>query len=150
MFMWHEIESIEHSARNFPTLKAATNVPNGYICTINDSGAIAAPASASTALYVAINDGLGDNQNVEGAVIPAGTPLNLYDLAAWDGREMIATESSIAGTYASITVGSTLKADANGKLSASGVATCVTFKVLDKLVVGGVPALRVKVVKASS
>lgn len=148
MFVWHEIESIEHSARNFPTLKAANDVPNGYICTIDD-GAIAAPSASATELYVAINDLLGDDQNLEGAVIPAGSPLNLYDLAAWNGREMLATKSNIAGDMSAISVGDTLKADANGKLSKSGVATAVTFKVIDKIMVGAVPGVRVQVVKAA-
>lgn len=150
MFMWHEIESIEHSARNFPTLKAATDVVNGYICTINANGEVAAPAAASTALYVAINDLQGDDHNVEGAKIPAGSPLNLYDLAAWDGREMIATASNITTAMDSISVGDTLKADANGKLSKTGVATIVTFKVIDKIMIGGVAGVRVKVVKGTA
>lgn len=147
MFIWHEIESIEHSARNFPTLKTENAVPNGYICTIED-GEIAAPSANATKLYVAINDLLGDDKYLEGAMIPAGAHLNLYDLAAWDGREMLATESNISSTYADIAVGDTLKADANGLLSESGVATAVTFEVLDKFVVNGVPGVRVKVVVA--
>ena len=149
MFIWHEIESIEHSARNFPTLKANADVLNGYICTITN-GAIAAPAAASTALYVAINDLHGDDRDLEGAKIPAGTPLNLYDLAAWDGREMIATEANIATAMDSIAVGDTLKADANGKLSKTGVATIVTFKVIDKIMIGGVAGVRVQVVKGTA
>ena len=148
MFIWHEIESIEHSARNFPTLKAEAAVPNGYICTIED-GEIAAPSADATELYVAINDLLGDDRYVEGAMIPAGAPLNLYDLGAWDGREMLATKSNIAGNYAQIAVGDTLKADANGLLSEAGIATAVTFTVIDKMMIGGVPAVRVKVVKAA-
>lgn len=145
MFIWHEIESIEHSARNFPTLKAATDVINGYICTI-DNGAIAAPSANAEKLYVAMNDLQGDERGLENAKIPAGQPLNLYDLAAWDGREMIATESNVV-SIADVAVGDTLKADANGKLSETGVATAVTFKVVDKIYLNG-PAVRVKVVKA--
>lgn len=146
MFIWHEIESIEHSARNFPTVKATADVPNGYVCGLSD-GAPAAPAAATEALYVAINDIQGDNKYVDGAIIHAGEMLNLYDLAAWDGREMIVTAPNLAGTYADIAVGDTLKADANGKLAEAGLATVVTFKVLDKLVINGVNGVRVKVVK---
>lgn len=145
MFIWHEIESIEHSARNFPTLKAATDVINGYICTI-DNGAIAAPSANAEKLYVAMNDLQGDERGLENAKIPAGQPLNLYDLAAWDGREMIVTASNLVNPNA-IAVGDTLKADADGKLSKTGVATAVTFKVVDKIYIGAA-ALRVKVVKA--
>lgn len=148
MFIWHEIESIEHSARNFPTLAAAIDVPNGYICTI-ENGAVAAPKAAATELYVAINDMLGDDRYIDGAMIPAGQKLNLYDLAAWDGREMIATKPNIAGDYDQIAVGDTLKADANGLLSEAGVATAVTFTVIDKIMVGAKPGVRVKVVKAA-
>jgi hypothetical protein len=147
MFIWHEIESIEHSARNFPTLKTEEAVPNGYICAIED-GEVVAPSANATELYVAINDLLGDDKYLEGAMIPAGARLNLYDLGAWNGREMLATKSNIAGDYAQIAVGDVLKADADGKLSKSGVATAVTFEVLDKFNVNGVPGVRVKVVKA--
>lgn len=147
MFIWHEIESIEHSARNFPTVKATAEVPNGYVCALDSNGVPAAPAAASTAIYVAINDIQGDDKYLDGAKIHAGEMLNLYDLAAWDGREMIVTAPNLAGTYADIAVGDTLKADANGKLAEAGLATVVTFKVLDKLVINGVNGVRVKVVK---
>ena len=140
------VEMIEHSAHNDPTVVAHADVPNGYFHIIS-SGSSAVPTQSGE-LWVAINTPLGDDRYLADVGIKQGDRLNSYRVKDWDGKELIITQANLADTVASLAVGNTLKADANGKLAKAGINTTVTFNVVEKLNYMGVPAIRVKVVAA--
>ena len=141
-----DVEMIEHSAHNDPTVVAHTAVPNGYFFII--SGGASAVPTAGGELWVAINTPLGDDRYLADVTIPAGAKLNAYRLIDWDDRELIITQANLTDTVASLAANDTLKADATGKLAKAGINTTVTFTVLEKLNYMGTPAIRVKINKA--
>ena len=140
------IEQIEHSAHNDPTVVAHAAVPNGYFHIIS-SGSSAVPTQSGE-LWVAINTPLGDDRYLADVGIKQGDRLNSYRVKDWDGKELIITQANLADTVASLAVGNTLKADANGKLAKAGINTTVTFSVVDKINYFGAPAIRVKIAVA--
>ena len=79
-----DVEMIEHSAHNDPTVVAHAAVPNGYFFIVS-SGASAVP-TAGGELWVAINTPLGDDRYLADVTIPAGAKLNAYRLIDWDDR----------------------------------------------------------------
>jgi len=139
---------IEHQAFNNPTVIASADVINGYFFTIGADGKSVAPAANANELYVALNDMYGDERYVDGAIIPAGARLNGYRLKDWAGECLEVSGPNVAGDVSSINVGDTLKADADGVLSASGLNTGVTFEVVAKFAYGNKVGLRVKIVAA--
>ena len=114
---------------------------------IISNGSSAVPTQSGE-LWVAINTPLGDDRYLADVGIKQGDRLNSYRVKDWDGKELIITQANLADTVASLAVGNTLKADANGKLAKAGINTTVTFSVVEKLNYMGVPAIRVKVVAA--
>lgn len=140
------VEMIEHSAHNDPTVKAHANVPNGYFHIIS-SGSSAVP-TASGELWVAINTPLGDDRYLADVTIKQGDRLNSYRVKDWDGKELIVTQANVYDAISGLSVGDTLNADANGKLNASGLNTTVDFVVVEKINYFGTPAMRVKIVVA--
>lgn len=147
MVKGYTIQMIEHQAFNNPTVVASTDVINGYLFTITD-GASVAPAANDAELYVALNDLYGDDRYVEGAIIPSGSMLNGYRLKDWEGEQLEVSGDNLATAIGSISVGDTLKADANGKFSKTGLNTGVTFTVTGKFSYGNKVGVRVKIVVA--
>lgn len=101
-------------AKNDPTLTSATAVAN-YSFLVNDGDS-----------YVIMQSINGDDSYKEGATIPAGTPLNGFQLEAWEGQKLIIDAKHIVDAYATASVtGVILVVDATtGKLkigTASGV-----------------------------
>ena len=135
---------IEHQAFNNPTVVASTDVINGYLFTITD-GASVAPAADTAELYVALNDLYGDDRYVEGAIIPSGSRLNGYRLKDWAGEQLEVSGDNLGTAIGSISVGDTLKADANGKFSKTGLNTGTTFVVTEKFSYGNKVGVRVKI-----
>lgn len=121
----HSIEMIEHSAKNFPNVKAHTDMVNGAIVGMGN-GVTTAPVSGSD-LYVVLNQQVGDKEYEESYPIAKDTMVNLFDLSAWADKELDITESNIkygtGETYASLTVGTELTFDADTFMFKKGTAT---------------------------
>lgn len=121
----HSIEMLEHSARNFPNIKAHADMVNGAIVGMG-SGKTTAPATGEK-LYVVINQQVGDKEYEETYPIAKNEMVNLFDLSAWVDKELDITESNIAygtsETYASLTVGTELTFDATTFKFKKGTAT---------------------------
>ena len=97
------VEMIEHSAHNDPTVKAHANVPNGYFHIIS-SGSSAVP-TASGELWVAINTPLGDDRYLADVTIKQGDRLNSYRVKDWDGKELIVTQANVYDAISGLSVG---------------------------------------------
>lgn len=121
----HTIEMLEHSAKNSPNVKAHANMINGAVVGMGD-GVTAVPASGK-ALYVVLNQQVGDKEYEEEYPIAKDTMVNLFDLASWADKELDITESNIlygtGETYASLTVGTELTFDADTFKFKKGTAT---------------------------
>ena len=132
----HTIEMLEHSAKNFPTLKAHTDMINGSLVGMGD-GVTVAPASGSP-VYVILNQQVGDNEYKEDYPIAKDTYVNLYDVKAWEGKELDVSDSNIAydgsEKYSDIVKGTELTFDPDtfkfkiGVSSAGDVGFVVTGK----------------------
>lgn len=111
----HTIEMLEHSAKNFPNVKAHANMINGAVVGM-ENGATVVPATGK-ALYVVLNQQVGDKEYEEEYPIAKGTMVNLFDLVSWVDKELDITESNIlystGESYAALTVGTELTFDAD-------------------------------------
>ena len=111
----HTIEMLEHSAKNFPNVKAHADMINGAIVGMGN-GVTVAPATGKP-LYVVINQQVGDKEYEEEYPLAKDTYVNLFDLAAWVDKELDVTEANIAygvsESYANLTVGTELTFDAS-------------------------------------
>jgi hypothetical protein len=64
-------------AKNNPVLKSATDITN-YSFLVDDGDE-----------YVIMQSINGDDSYKEGITIPAGTPLNGFQLKAWEGQNLV-------------------------------------------------------------
>lgn len=121
----HSIEMLEHSAKNFPNVKAHTDMVNGAIVGMGD-GVTVAPATGN-GLYVVLNQQVGDKEYEEEYPITKDTYVNLFDLASWTDKELDITESNIkygdSESYATLTVGTELTFDADTFKFKKGIAS---------------------------
>lgn len=146
----HSIEMLEHSAKNFPNVKAHVDMINGSLVGMGD-GVTVAPTAGQT-LYVVLNQQVGDNEYAETYPIAKDAMVNLFDLAAWTDKELDITDANVAygdgETYASLTVGTELTFDADTMKFAKGAAASgdIGF-VVTKRFGGSVNGITIKVVK---
>lgn len=129
----HTIEMLEHSAKNFPNVKAHIDMINGSLVGMGD-GVTTNPATGKE-LYVVLNQQVGDKEYEEEYPISKDTMVNLYSVANWVDKELDITESNIVygtgDTYASLTKGTELTFDATTFKFKKGAASSgdVTFVV---------------------
>ena len=83
-------------AKNTPVLKSASAVAN-YSFLVDDGDQ-----------YVVMQSINGDDSYKEGITIPAGQPINGFQLKAWDGQKLIIDGKHIDGTYATVSVTGTI------------------------------------------
>lgn len=113
-------------ARNNPVLKSASDVVNNSFLVENGI------------TYLIDNVLTGDEACQDGIVLKAGEPLNGFDVAAWNGMELVVDEKHIdyklSKTYADMTAGTVLKVGTNGKLENASAAPTegVYFVVAEK------------------
>ena len=121
-------------AKNNPVLTSVSNVTNYSFITVDGD------------LYLVMNVITGDDAYVEGAVIPAGEPLNGFLVEAWKSQKLVVDGKHITGGVTAATQNATLVVDSDGKLK-TGVApeSGVYFKVSDTGVTLTEPAVKVKV-----
>lgn len=121
----HSIEMLEHSAKNYPNIKAHTDMINGAIVGM-ESGVTTAP-STGKAIYVVLNQQVGDNEYEEDYPIAKDTMVNLYELSSWIGKELDITESNLQygsnQAYSNLTVGTELTFDTATFKFKKGTAT---------------------------
>lgn len=121
-------------AKNNPVLTSDSNVTNYSFITVDGD------------LYLVMNVITGDDAYVEGAVIPAGEPLNGFQVEAWKSQKLVVDGKHIAGGVSAATKDATLVAGSDGKLAAGSVPDSgVYFKVTDTGVTLTEPAVKVKV-----
>ena len=121
-------------AKNNPVLTSGSDVTNYSFITVDGD------------LYLIANVITGDDAYVEGAVIPAGEPLNGFLVEAWKSQKLVVDGKHITGGVTAATKNATLVVDSDGKLK-TGVApeSGVYFKVTDTGVTLTEPAVKVKV-----
>ena len=121
-------------AKNNPVLTSGSNVTNYSFITVDGD------------LYLVMNVITGDDAYVEGAVIPAGEPLNGFLVEAWKSQKLVVDGKHITGGVTTATKNATLVVGSDGKLK-TGVApeSGVYFKVTDTGVTLTEPAVKVKV-----
>ena len=111
----HTIEMLEHSAKNFPNVKAHADMINGAIVGMGD-GVTTAPTTGKP-LYVVINQQVGDKEYEEEYPLAKGTCVNVFDVAAPVDRRLELTGATIASgvteSYPNVTVGTELTFDAS-------------------------------------
>lgn len=121
-------------AKNNPVLTSDSNVTNYSFITVDGD------------LYLVMNVITGDDAYVEGAVIPAGEPLNGFLVEAWKSQKLVVDGKHITGGVTAATKNAILVVGSDGKLK-TGVApeSGVYFKVTDTGVTLTEPAVKVKV-----
>lgn len=123
----HTIEMIEHSSKNFPNVKAHTDMINGSLVGMGD-GVTVTPTAEN--LYVVLNVQTGDKEYADVYPIATGDYVSLYDLKNWTDKELDITEGNIEGDYADFAVDTELTFDADTFKFKVGTATGgVGFKV---------------------
>lgn len=109
----HTIEMLEHSAKNFPNIKAHTDMINGAIVGMNPG--ITTDPSTGKPIYVVLNQQVGDNEYEDEYLISKDSMTNLYALSSWIDKELDITESNIQygsnETYSDLAVGTELTFD---------------------------------------
>ena len=105
----HTIEMLEHSAKNFPNVKAHADMINGALVGFED-GITTAPTSGEK-LYVVMNVQRGDKEYDDAYKIAKDESVNLFDLKNWEDKELDIPEANLEGDYSDIVVGTELTFD---------------------------------------
>lgn len=141
MLKFYTVGTIEKSIKNFPNITAKVDIPNGSIVTANLGTKEAALPTEATAkgddLYVVINSVVGDIHFSEAEVVEAGRYLNLFQLKALEGQQLIFDDSHVtyaSGGYDDIAVDDVFVVGTDGKFTnADAEGYAVTFEVTDKI-----------------
>ena len=141
----YTIGMMEHNAKNDPTVVAAEEMLNGSIFAINGEHKAVAPSGSDAELYIALNEFGGDDHARSDLKIPAGAYLNAYELKAWDGMYLEVSQDNLEDKIDTLAIGDTLGAHTNCKFK-KGATSAVTFKVVEKILLGFTAGVRVQIV----
>ena len=138
----YTIGMMEHNAKNDPTVVAAEEMLNGAIFSIGEDHQSTAPADE---LYIALNEFGGDDHGCNDLKIAKGAYLNAYQLKAWDGMYLEVSQENIEDKIEELAIGDELGAHTNYKFK-KDAASAVTFKVVEKIMLGFKAGVRVQIV----
>jgi hypothetical protein len=107
-------------AKNNPVLKSASAVAN-YSFLVDDGDA-----------YVVMQSINGDDAYKEGITIPAGQPINGFQLKAWEGQKLIIDGKHVDGVFATVSVAGTILVidTATGKIKVGTAPTSGAYFVV--------------------